>query len=61
MEGNGLYSIIPDSSFVGTAFINAFGVLLSTAVPSSTLSIELAEKMKLDETYKLGHNYKEGS
>jgi Mg-chelatase subunit ChlD len=61
MEGNGLYSFIPDSSFVGTAFINAICGVLSTAVPSSTLSIELADEMKLDETYKLGHNYKEGS
>jgi len=38
--GSGHYCFIPDSSFVGTVFINAAANVLSTAIPSATLSIE---------------------
>ena len=41
IAGQGHYGFIPDSSFVGTVFINAGANVLSTAVPYATLSIEL--------------------
>ena len=40
VEGGGHYCFIPDSSFVGTVFINAAANILSTAQPSCTLDIE---------------------
>lgn len=39
-EGNGYYAFIPDSSFVGTVFVNAISDLLATAAIQVTLSLE---------------------
>ena len=40
VEGNGLYAFIPDSSFVGTTFVNAMSNTLSTISRNVELSIE---------------------
>lgn len=40
VEGNGYYAFIPDSSFVGTVFVNAISDLLSTAAIQVSLSLE---------------------
>lgn len=39
-EGGGMYSFIPDSSFVGTAFVNTTANLLATMGKNVTLSLE---------------------
>jgi len=39
VEGKGHYCYIPDSSFVGTVFVNATANILATALPTSTLSL----------------------
>ena len=49
ITGEGHYCFIPDSSFVGTVFINAAANVLSTAVPHSILSIELLNGYKLPD------------
>lgn len=41
-EGHGAYSFIPDSSFVGTAFVHAVSNVLSTAARDVTLALEPA-------------------
>ena len=40
VEGNGMYAFIPDSSFVGTTFVNAMSNSLSTISRNVELSIE---------------------
>jgi len=40
IEGGGHYGFIPDSSFVGTVFINAISNILSTAIPDCELLLE---------------------
>ena len=40
VEGNGMYAFIPDSSFVGTTFVNAMSSALSTISRNVELSIE---------------------
>ena len=40
LEGNGIYAFIPDSSFVGTTFVNAMSNALSTISRNVELSIE---------------------
>ncbi|KAI6661511.1 Von willebrand factor type A domain protein [Oopsacas minuta] len=40
VEGNGMYAFIPDSSFVGTTFVNAMSNSLSTIARNIELSIE---------------------
>lgn len=40
IKGDGQYFFIPDSSFVGTVFINAASFVLSTALDASTVSFE---------------------
>mmetsp|Transcript_14356 Transcript_14356/g.21909 ORF Transcript_14356/g.21909 Transcript_14356/m.21909 type:complete len:728 (-) Transcript_14356:82-2265(-) len=45
-EGNGHYCFIPDSSFVGTVFVNATANILSTALPASTLTIESTSEIE---------------
>ena len=40
VEGNGIYAFIPDSSFVGTTFVNAMSNSLSTVARNVELSIE---------------------
>eukprot|EP00732_Lithocolla_globosa_P003985 Lithocolla_globosa_v1_NODE_3438_length_1668_cov_44.847489.p1 type:complete len:497 gc:universal NODE_3438_length_1668_cov_44.847489:57-1547(+) len=37
--GNGMYSFIPDSGFVGTVFVNSVANLLSTVATGTTLSL----------------------
>jgi len=39
-EGNGMYSFIPDSSFVGTTFVNATSNILATMGTEVTVSFE---------------------
>ena len=39
-EGDGMYCFIPDSGFVGTAFVNALSSTLTTIARDATLSIE---------------------
>mmetsp|Transcript_16662 Transcript_16662/g.27621 ORF Transcript_16662/g.27621 Transcript_16662/m.27621 type:complete len:734 (-) Transcript_16662:218-2419(-) len=40
VEGNGHYCFIPDSSFVGTVFVNAAANVLATAFPEAVLLVE---------------------
>lgn len=40
VEGNGMYAFIPDSSFVGTAFVNSVSNLLTTFGRTAVLSLE---------------------
>ncbi len=40
VEGDGMYAFIPDSSFVGTIFVNALSNLLTTAAYNMQLSLE---------------------
>lgn len=40
VEGDGMYSFIPDSGFVGTAFVHATSNLLATMATNVTLSLE---------------------
>eukprot|EP01114_Cavostelium_apophysatum_P023812 TRINITY_DN908_c0_g1_i1.p1 TRINITY_DN908_c0_g1~~TRINITY_DN908_c0_g1_i1.p1 ORF type:complete len:832 (+),score=277.31 TRINITY_DN908_c0_g1_i1:122-2497(+) len=40
LEGDGLYAFIPDSSFVGTAFVNCASNLLSTFARNPELALE---------------------
>mmetsp|Transcript_20870 Transcript_20870/g.30901 ORF Transcript_20870/g.30901 Transcript_20870/m.30901 type:complete len:724 (+) Transcript_20870:59-2230(+) len=57
-QGKGHYCFIPDSSFVGTVFVNAAANILSTALPASHLMIETASEIEdlsdLDSTQILG-------
>ncbi|KAL7572488.1 hypothetical protein ACA910_000315 [Epithemia clementina (nom. ined.)] len=47
-EGGSIYSFIPDSSFVGTVFINAVANLLSVAAPrGATLRLEANEGVEI--------------
>ena len=39
-EGNGMYAFIPDSGFVGTAFVNATSNLLATMAKNTQLPLE---------------------
>lgn len=39
-EGGGMYAFIPDSGFVGTAFINALANILVTVADNSVLTLE---------------------
>ena len=41
IEGNGIYSFIPDSGFVGTAFVNSLANILSTVTSDAQLCIQL--------------------
>jgi hypothetical protein len=40
VEGSGMYSFIPDCSFVGTIFVNSLSMMLSTVATDAKLSIE---------------------
>jgi Mg-chelatase subunit ChlD len=46
-EAGGMYSFIPDSGFVGTAFVNALGSILSTNAKNTQVSIEFGENVTL--------------
>ena len=41
IEGDGIYSFIPDSGFVGTAFVNAASNLLTTLARNVTIAFEV--------------------
>ena len=45
-EGDGMYAFIPDSSFVGTAFVNATSNLLCTMARNVTLTVEAQNDSK---------------
>lgn len=47
-EGNGKYAFIPDSSLVGTVFVNAMSNLMSTAANEVTLQLETQNETKLE-------------
>jgi uncharacterized protein YegL len=53
LEGGGMYAFIPDSSFVGTVFVNALSNLLSTSGVGATLSIETEPDVKIIDDPKL--------
>ena len=40
IEGGGSYGFIPDSTLVGTIFVNALSNFLTTAMSNPTLSLE---------------------
>eukprot|EP00005_Dracoamoeba_jomungandri_P001453 CAMPEP_0174256730 /NCGR_PEP_ID=MMETSP0439-20130205/5932_1 /TAXON_ID=0 /ORGANISM="Stereomyxa ramosa, Strain Chinc5" /LENGTH=654 /DNA_ID=CAMNT_0015339467 /DNA_START=216 /DNA_END=2177 /DNA_ORIENTATION=+ len=48
-EGTGLYSFIPDSSFVGTVFVNALGSILATVGKNACLEVKALEGVKVVE------------
>lgn len=59
-ECQGMYAFIPDSGFVGTAFVHAVSNILSTVATECTLTLEFADGVKLlpngvlaDKTYSL--------
>ena len=47
VEGDGMYAFIPDSGFVGTAFVNAASNLLVTMAKNAEISLEPADGVKL--------------
>lgn len=53
-EGDGMYSFIPDSSFVGTCFVHALANMLVTTGKGSVVSIEATEGAKVESV--LGAN-----
>jgi uncharacterized protein YegL len=40
LEGGGMYSFIPDSGFVGTAFVNSLSNILATVTPFMNITLE---------------------
>ena len=46
VEGGGMYAFIPDSGFVGTAFVNALANVLATVGTEGKLTIELSDGVK---------------
>uniref|UniRef100_UPI0039810EA8 hypothetical protein n=1 Tax=Salmonella sp. s51228 TaxID=3159652 RepID=UPI0039810EA8 len=54
VEGNGMYAFIPDSSFVGTAFVNAMSNALVTVSRNVELSIETHDEAKIVHEGKEG-------
>lgn len=54
IEGSGMYAFIPDCSFVGTAFVNAAGNLLSTMAKNVHLSIEPLNGAKIEDNGVIG-------
>ena len=56
VAGDGIFSFIPDSSFVGTAFVNVAANLLTTACTRSTLTLEVqSEAAFISENPALGY------
>lgn len=49
IEGNGAYGFIPDSSFVGTIFINSLSNLLSTYSSKATLTVTPKNNLAITE------------
>jgi hypothetical protein len=54
IEGNGSYAFIPDSSFVGTIFVNSLSNLLTTISSNTILSIEPLNGAKIEDKGILG-------
>jgi hypothetical protein len=62
IEGDGQYFFIPDSSFVGTVFINATSFVLSSALNTSTVSFDSNSRPIQDctsqtEASSCGHSF----
>jgi hypothetical protein len=55
IEGGGMYAFIPDSGFVGTAFVNALGNHLSSYGKQCVLSVETGTGDSIDEGAVLGY------
>ena len=53
VEGGGYYGFIPDSSFVGTVFINATSNILSTAIPNCDLLLEATPGITIQQCLSL--------
>ena len=47
IQGNGMYAFIPDSGFVGTAFVNALANTLSTVVTDAELTVMPGEGVRI--------------
>ena len=56
IEGDGQYCFIPDSSFVGTVFINATANVLSTAYSTSTVTLNVQDGPKIIESSSSSFN-----
>lgn len=61
IEGGGMYAFIPDSGFVGTAFVNALGNHLSSYGKQCVLSVEIESGAVIDEDNVLGNPDHSGS
>ena len=51
-EGSGIYNFIPDSGFVGTAFVNTLSNLLSTFAHKTQVLVEPAEGCALEKNVR---------
>lgn len=61
-EGDGQYSFIPDSSFVGTIFMSATANVLSTAIYTSFLYFDQTQKNPwIEQTFNATEEEEEGS
>ena len=54
-EGDGMYTFIPDSSFVGTAFVNCTSNVLATIASNATLSVETLNGATVVEDSVMGY------
>mmetsp|Transcript_28743 Transcript_28743/g.37726 ORF Transcript_28743/g.37726 Transcript_28743/m.37726 type:complete len:759 (+) Transcript_28743:142-2418(+) len=54
VEGGGMYSFIPDCSFVGTIFVNSLSTTLSTFATEAKLDIEITNGAQIEEPGILG-------
>jgi len=54
-QGNGVFAFIPDSSLVGTVFVNALTNVLVTSAVNATLSLEHQHSCKIEKLLG-GHN-----
>jgi len=50
--GHGMYTFVPDSSFVGTAFVNNLANTLSTMAHRTTVTIDLSEGVSVEDSYE---------
>lgn len=55
IEGNGMYAFIPDSGFVGTAFVNSTSNLLATMGRNVKLALEPQNGATIEEGSVLGY------
>lgn len=47
IQGNGMYAFIPDSGFVGTAFVNALANTLSTVITDAELTVVPSDGVRI--------------